>query len=77
MDAKSWVRRALERLGWASEREIQQHLDELGEELSKKELANALGALLAEGAVEAKGERYRLKPKPRGREAFERLFEDR
>ena len=74
MDAKGWVRQAIERLGWAGEREIQRYLDEAGEELSRKELREALAALLAEGAIEQKGELYRTKPKTGGRAAFDRLF---
>ncbi len=74
MDAKGWVRHAVERLGWAGRREIQRFLDEAGEELSKKELEEALAALVAEGVLEQRGERYRLRPRSRGREAFDRLF---
>jgi len=74
MDAKGWVKHAIERLGWAGEREIRRFLDEAGEELSKKELADALRALLEEGVIEQKGELYRLKPKTSAREAFDRLF---
>jgi len=74
MDAKGWVKRAIEQLGWASEREILRYLDEVGEDLSQKELKDALRTLLAEGAIEQKGELYRIKPKSGGREAFDRLF---
>ncbi len=74
MDAKGWVRRAIERLGWATEREILRYLDETGEELSRKELKDALAALLAEGAIEQKGELYRIQKKTGAREAFDRLF---
>ncbi len=74
MDAKGWVLRAIERLGWAGEREIVRWLDEEGEELSKKELREALEALLAEGRVEVRGGLYRAKPKEGGRRAFDRLF---
>ncbi len=76
MDAKGWVKRAIERLGWAGEREIVRYLDEAGEELSRKELKEALSALLAEGAIEQKGELYRIKPKSGARAAFDRLFGD-
>jgi len=76
MDAKGWVRQAIERLGWASEREILRYLDEAGEELSKKELKDALAALLAEGAIERRGELYRIQKKSGAREAFDRLFGD-
>jgi len=72
MDAKGWVKHAIERLGWASEREIRRFLDEAGEELSNKELADALKALLAEGAIEQKGELF--KPKTSARKAFDQLF---
>jgi len=74
MDAKGWVRHAVERLGWAGRREIRRFLDEAGEELSKKELEEALAALLAEGVIEQRGELFRIKPKTGGREAFDRLF---
>jgi len=74
MDAKGWVKHAIERLGWAGEREIRRFLDEAGEELSNKELSDALKALLAEGTIEQKGALYRIKPKSGGRDAFERLF---
>ncbi len=74
MDAKGWVKHAIERLGWAGEREIRRFLDEAGEELSKKELTEALKSLLAEGAIEQRGELYRIKPKTGARDAFDRLF---
>ena len=76
MDAKGWVRHALERLGWATEQEILRYLDEAGEELSRKELKDALAALLAEGAIEQKGELFRIQTKTGAREAFDRLFKD-
>jgi len=76
VDAKGWVVFALERLGWAGEREIQRFLDESGEELSRDTIERALSALMAEGRVERKGELFRLRPKGGGREAFERLFGD-
>lgn len=74
MDAKGWVRHAVERLGWADENEIRRFLDEVGEELSKKELREALRALVEAEVLEQRGERYRIKPKSGGREAFDRLF---
>jgi hypothetical protein len=49
MDAKGWVRHAVERLGWADEKEIRRFLDEAGEELSNKELKEALSALVEAG----------------------------
>ncbi len=76
MDAKGWVRHAIERLGWAGEREILRYLDEAGEELSRKELREALSALLAEGAIEQKGDLYRMKPRSGSRAAFDRLFKE-
>jgi len=74
MDAKGLVKMAIEKLGWAGEREIQRFLDEYGEELAKDELKRALSALVAAGEVEQKGELYRLARKSGGREAFDRLF---
>ncbi|WP_457628462.1 hypothetical protein [Oceanithermus sp.] len=76
MDAKGWVLLAVEKLGWATEREIVRWLDEAGEEPSRLELQKALAALLAEGRLEQKGELYR-RATPKGvRSAFDALFED-
>lgn len=76
MDAKGWVLTAVEKLGWAGEREIVHWLDEAGEELSRRELKEALAALVAEGALEHKGELYR-RATPKGpRDAFDALFEE-
>ncbi len=74
MDAKGWVRHAVERLGWADEKEIRRFLDEAGEELSNKELKEALSALVEAGVLEQRGDRYRIRPKSGGRAAFDRLF---
>ncbi|WP_456410177.1 hypothetical protein [Oceanithermus sp.] len=76
MDAKGWVLLAVEKLGWATEREIVRWLDEAGEELSRLELQKALAALLAEGRLEQKGELYRRATPKGARSAFDALFED-
>ncbi|WP_456480934.1 hypothetical protein [Oceanithermus sp.] len=76
MDAKGWVLLAVEKLGWATEREIVRWLDEAGEELSRLELQKALAALLAEGRLEQKGELYRRATPKGARGAFDALFED-
>ncbi len=76
MDAKGWVLTAVEKLGWAGEREIVRWLDEAGEELSRQELQKALAALLAEGKLEQKGELYRRATPKGAKRAFDALFED-
>ncbi len=76
MDAKGWVLTAVEKLGWAGEREIIRWLDESGEELSRLELQRALAALLAEGKLEQKGELYRRATPKGAKSAFDALFED-
>ncbi|ADR35905.1 hypothetical protein Ocepr_0445 [Oceanithermus profundus DSM 14977] len=76
MDAKGWVLTAVEKLGWAGEREIVRWLDEAGEELSRLELERALATLLAEGKLEQKGELYRRATPGGAKRAFDALFEE-
>ncbi len=76
MDTKGWVLEAVRKLGWATEKEIQRYLDEEGEPLSRKELQDALNALVAEEKLERKNDLYRVATRRKAREAFERLFED-
>ncbi len=76
MDAEGWVLLAVEKLGWATEREIIRWLDEAGEELSRLELTRALAALLAGGRLEQKGELYRRATPKGAKSAFDALFED-
>ncbi|HEU4740399.1 MAG TPA: hypothetical protein VFS50_02225 [Meiothermus sp.] len=76
MDTKGWVLRAVEKLRFASEKDIQRWLDEEGETLSREELKKALEALLREQKLELKGDLYRIKNKEGGKDAFSKLFND-
>lgn len=76
MDTKGWVLRAVEKLRFASEKDIQRWLDEEGETLSREELKKALEALLREQKLELKGDLYRIKNKEGGKDAFSKLFSD-
>jgi len=74
MDAKGFVLMAVEKLGWATEKEIVRFLDESGEELSRLELKRALQALLEAGQIERRGELYRRATPKAARAAFDALF---
>lgn len=76
MDTKGWVLRAVEKLRFASEKDIQRWLDEEGETLSREELKKALEYLLREQKLELKGDLYRIKNKEGGKDAFSKLFND-
>ncbi|WP_276955327.1 hypothetical protein [Allomeiothermus silvanus] len=76
MDTKGWVLRAVEKLRFASEKDIQRWLDEEGETLSREELKKALEFLLREQKLELKSDLYRIKNKEGGKDAFSKLFND-
>ncbi len=76
MDTRGFVLKAIEKLHWASDKDIMRYLDEEGESLSRHELAKALVALLVEGAIERKGDLYRLKKKEGSKAAFDALFSE-
>lgn len=76
MDTRGWVLKAIEKLRFASEKEIVRWLDEEGESLSKDELQRTLESLLKEGKLELKNNLFRLKRKDGGHQAFDSLFKD-
>ncbi len=74
MDTRGWVLRAVDKLGWAGDKEIMRFLDEEGEALSKLELSRTLAALISEGRIEQKGDLYRVTTVHGARQAFDSLF---
>ncbi|WP_299426008.1 hypothetical protein [uncultured Meiothermus sp.] len=76
MDTRGWVLKAIEKLGFASEKDIVRWLDEEGESLSKDELQRTLERLLKEDHLELKNDLFRLKPKDGSHRAFDSLFKD-
>ncbi|GIW32149.1 MAG: hypothetical protein KatS3mg071_2323 [Meiothermus sp.] len=76
MDTRGWVLKAIEKLRFASEKDIIRWLDEEGETLSRDELRRTLELLLQEDRIELKNDLFRLKRKSGGQAAFDKLFSD-
>ncbi|GEM_PF-145691 len=76
MDTRGWVLKAIEKLRFASEKDIIRWLDEEGETLSRDELRRTLELLLQEDRLELKNDLFRLKRKSGGQAAFDNLFND-
>lgn len=76
MDTRGWVLRAVDKLGWAGDKEIMRFLDEEGEALSRLELSRTLAALISEGRVEQRGDLYKVTTAHGTRQAFDNLFKD-
>jgi hypothetical protein len=74
MDTRGWVLKAIEKLRFASEKDIIRWLDE--EALSRDELRRTLELLLQEDRLELKNDLFRLKRKSGGQAAFDNLFND-